>query len=143
MIFTPEVECSGHSQRTTSWFHNNTRNLTASAGARGVLKIKPPPQPRKLQAWQAYYALTYQNRWKPHINRAWAEYVRNWTAENGNTKPPITRFQIMMEFMKKKFNEETEDMKNRCELYRKPDMRDKISPPPAKSTSDINTEYQK
>lgn len=96
------------------WFHNNTRNLSGPQGA--VLKIKA--KPKMLQAWQAYHALTYEKKWKPFVDEAWEAYKTEWVSENPTEKPPKNRFQIMVEFMREKFNDETEDMKSRCEEYR-------------------------
>lgn len=38
--------------------------------------------------------------------------------ENPNEKPPKKRLQIMVEFMKEKFKNKTEEMKACCEEYR-------------------------
>ena len=96
------------------WFHNNTQNLSGPQGA--VLKIKA--KPKMLQAWQAYHALTYEKKWKPFVDEAWEAYKTEWVSENPTEKLPKNRFQIMVEFMREKFNDETEDMKSRCEEYR-------------------------
>jgi hypothetical protein len=87
--------------------------VSSNAGARGVLNIKPKGQPKKLQPWQAYHALTYESRWKDDVCTAWSDYKKEWVAEHPNETPPKTRFQIMIEFMKEKFEKETEDMKTR------------------------------
>jgi hypothetical protein len=97
--------------------------------------VKPPPRARKLQPWQAYYALTYESQGKPHINAVWSEYKTAWTTEHPNEKPEKSRFQIMIEFMKQKFKEETEEMIKRCNEYQKPDD-------PVKSESAINASFQ-
>jgi hypothetical protein len=102
------------------WFHNNTRNLYTNGGiggARGaVLKIKS--KPKMLQSWQAYHALTYESIWKLHVDKEWEKYKAEWEVENPNEKPPKKRLQIMVEFMKGKFDNESEEMKARCEEYR-------------------------
>jgi hypothetical protein len=86
-------------------------------GSRGVLKIKG--RPRVLQAWQAYQALTYESQWKPLVSEEWDKYKNQWSKEHPNEKPPKTRFTIMVEFIKDKFANETEEMKARCEELRK------------------------
>lgn len=116
--------------------------MTSSGGASDVLKVKPPTAPRKLQPWQAYHALTYHSHWKPHVDAAWAEYTKAWALEHPDEKPGKGRFQIMVEFMKTKFNEETDEMKARCEEYRNPEKREELNPKPGKSQSTINTNYQ-
>ena len=65
-----------------------------------------------LQGWQAYQALTYATKWKPHVDTAWNEYKSAWASENPDTKAPKNRFQVMVEFMKAKYAEETPEMKD-------------------------------
>jgi len=66
-----ERETNLYWQRTSSWYHNNTRNLLSNSRTQGVLKVKGKPQPKKLQPWQAYHVLTYESHWKPHVDAAW------------------------------------------------------------------------
>ena len=131
-----EGEANHISQRTSSWFHNKSRAVN---GTHDVLKVILPPRPKKLQPWQAYHALTYQDQWKTHIDTAWSEYPKAWKAEHTTEKPEKTRFQIMVEFMKQKYNEETEEMKKKCEEYERPEDHD---PTPIKSEPDINSDFQ-
>jgi hypothetical protein len=108
-----------------------------------VLKVKStPPPPRKLQPWQAYHALTYESRWKPHVNQAWIDYKKAWEDEHPDRKPEKTRFQIMVEFVKAKFEEEDEEMKIKCNDYQKPVGRNAIGLEPVDSVSSVNHEYQ-
>jgi len=58
--------------------------VNAHGGARKILKVKLPPQPRKLQA---YHALTYKSKWKPHLDEAWTMYKKEWHSEHPNEKP--------------------------------------------------------
>lgn len=92
-----------------------------------------------LQAWQAYQALTYESQWKPHIDEEWNRYKKKWASEHPNEKPPKTRFSIMIEFMKEKFANETDDMKARCEEFRKTVKEE--SPVDEESTA-ANAEFQ-
>jgi hypothetical protein len=58
-----------------------------------VLKVKPMPKSRKLQPWQAYHALTYESKWKPHIDTAWTNYKKAWADEHPDKKtPPKNQF---------------------------------------------------
>lgn len=116
--------------------------MNAPGGARDVLKVKSPPQPRKLQAWQAYHALTYESKWKPHVNEAWTTYKEKWQSENPNKKPEKTRLEIMVEFMRAKFNEEDEEMKKRCEEYRDPEVWAVLNPEKVKPQAAINEAFQ-
>ena len=92
-----------------------------------------------LQDWQAYQALTYEQQWKPHVDEAWATYKTEWEAEHPNEKPPKKRIQIMVEFMKEKYKNETVEMKARCEEYR---QARKDSPVPSQSGAARNLEFQ-
>ena len=93
-----------------------------------------------LQAWQAYHALTYESKWKPHVNKEWKRYKEEWESEHPNEKPPKTRFEIMNAFMKEKFESETEGMKISCEEYRR-GLKEE-TPVPGNSESTINQEFQ-
>ena len=98
--------------------HNNTRCLPSNVGHRvSVLKIKT--KPKMLQDWQAYHALTYEKKWKPHVDDEWERYKTEWTSEHPNEKPPKKRFTIMVEFMKEKFKNESDEVKQQCEEYRR------------------------
>ena len=72
-----------------------------------------------LQGWQAYQALTYESQWKPFIDEEWDRYTKEWVSKHPNEKPPKTRFELMIEFVKEKYENETEEMKERCEEFRK------------------------
>ena len=72
-------------------------------------------KPKMLQAWQAYHALTYESQWKPQVDKEWAKYKLEWESQHPSEKPLKNWFTIMVEFMKDKFQNETEEMKLRCE----------------------------
>ena len=91
--------------------------LSANAEIRnGVLKINP--KPKMLQGWQAYQVLTYEQQWKAHVDKEWEKYKMEWEVEHPNEKPPKKRIQIMSDFMKEKYENETDEMKVHCEKYR-------------------------
>ena len=92
-------------------------NLSANATSQGIIKVKLQTKPKMLQAWQAYQALTYETKWKPDVDTAWNDYKLAWASKNPNEKTPKNRFQIMIEFMKEKYAEETNKMKEHCEVY--------------------------
>ena len=104
--------------------------------------MKPAPQPRKLQSWQAYHALTYKSQWKPHVNQVWEDYKNTWEAEHANVKPEKGRFQIMVKFMKAKFKGETEEMKTKCEEYQNIEKREELGLVTVKTELAVNAEYQ-
>lgn len=120
------------------WFHNNTRNLSSNGSARGLLKIKS--KPRVLQGWQAYQALTYELKWKPIVDKEWARYKTEWELEHPKETLPKKRFTFMVEFMKEKYKNETEEMKRQCEEYRQ--ARKSESPVPGDSDTLRNLEFQ-
>ena len=72
-----------------------------------------------LHALQAYQALTYESLWKSEVDREWKEYQIEWESEHPGEDPPKGRFVIMNEFMREKFKNESEEMKERCEQYRR------------------------
>jgi hypothetical protein len=69
-------------------------------------------------------------------------YKNEWQSEHPNEKPGKTRFEIMVEFMKAKFKEENEEMKRRCEEYRKPEMRAVLNPGKVKPQAARNEAFQ-
>jgi hypothetical protein len=97
-------------------------------------------KPKMLQSWQAYHALTYDSQWKPDIDKEWVRYKTEWESENPTEKPPKNRFTIMVEFMKEKFKDETEEMKLRCEEYRQ--ARKSESPVQNDAQGDRNLQFQ-
>lgn len=100
-------------------------------------------KPQMLQTWQAYHAITYETQWKPHIDKEWERYKKEWESQNPSEKPPKppkNRFTIMVEFMKEKFLTETEEMKLRCEEYRQ--TRKVESPVPNNSLMARNLQFQ-
>ena len=72
-----------------------------------------------LHAWQAYQALTYESQWKTEVDKEWREYKTNWESDHPGEDPPKGRFAIMNEFMREKYKNESEEMKERCEKYRR------------------------
>ena len=103
-----------------------------------ILKMKA--KPKMLQDWQAYQALTYESQWKPHVDKEWARYKEEWKVENPTEKPPKNRFTIMVEFMKEKFKNETDEMKLRCEEYRQTHKSE--SPVQNDAQEDRNLQFQ-
>jgi len=74
-------------------------------------------------------------RWS---SEKWEQYKAQWESEHPDDKPEKTRFQIMCEFMKEKYENETEEMKERCEEYRK--SKKDESPAPAESVQNWYTD---
>ena len=129
---------SQHVQHIRGWFHNNKRQLSSNTGS--VLKVKT--KPRMLHAWQAYHAITYEKQWKGEVDKVWAQYKAQWVSEHTDTKKPEkTRFQIMCEFMKEKYEEQTEEMKERCEEYRKLSVKGE-TPVPVDSIQTRNLQFE-
>ena len=75
-------------------------------------------KPKMLQDWQVYHLLTYETVWKPYVDKEWETYKVEWEVEYPKEKPPKSQFQIMNEFIKEKYNNETDEMKEKCEDYR-------------------------
>lgn len=105
-----------HLQRIREWFHNNKRQLN-TGGDTSILKVVA--QPKMLHPWQAYQALTYETQWKTEVDKEWKEYKLKWESENPGEDPPKGRFAIMNEFLREKYKNESDEMKERCEQYRR------------------------
>lgn len=95
-----------------------------------------------LQKWQAYhrYRQTYDETWKETIEKAWNDYKSDWEAENPNLSIPRTKhFEVMNEFIKKTFNDETPEKKQEVEDFRRKLKEEKDE----QLKEDPNAEYQK
>jgi hypothetical protein len=83
--------------------------------------------------------LTYESRWKPEIDKAWAAYKSQWEAEHPNEKPGKTRFGMMAEFLKEKLANETPEMKEKVEQHRLRVKKESESPAPVGEGTDDDT----
>jgi hypothetical protein len=75
-----------------------------------------------LQKWQAYhrYRQTYDETWKSTVDKVWIDYKKQWEDENSCLPIPRNkRFEVMNEFIRKTFNDETPEKKQDVEEYRK------------------------
>ena len=63
--------------------------------------------------------LAYSSKWKGVVDEKWDTYRAECISEHQDSKPPKSRFQMMVEFTKEKYAEETPEMKAECEEYRK------------------------
>jgi hypothetical protein len=75
-----------------------------------------------LQRWQAYhrYRQTYDETWKSTVDKVWIDYKNQWEIENlGEAIPRNKRFEVMNEFIRKTFNDETPEKKQEVEEYRR------------------------
>jgi retron-type reverse transcriptase len=97
-------------------------------------------KPRLLQDWQAYQALTYESKWKAIVDKEWGEYKLEWELAHPKETLPKKRFTFMVEFMKEKYKNETDEMKQKCEEYRK--ARKSETPGPSDSNTLRNLEFQ-
>ena len=86
------------------------------------------------QPVQAYHDLTYEQIWKPIINIEWEYYLKNGNADNQGQAPDKNRFAFMNHFMRDRYNEEDEEMKQRVEEHRQTKSRDT-------SPDDLNDAY--
>jgi hypothetical protein len=72
------------------------------------------------------------------VDKEWDKYKKEWALEHPNKKPPKARFTIMIEFIKEKFTNETDEMKARCEELQKT-LKDEG---PVDEESATNVEFQ-
>ncbi|KIJ94642.1 hypothetical protein K443DRAFT_134674 [Laccaria amethystina LaAM-08-1] len=95
--------------RIRAWFHNHMRGATSGNGARGLLKIG---KQKALQDWQVYHVMTYKTQWKTVVDEEWEKYKSAWEAKNTGEEPEETRFTFMASFMRQKYQEESEEVRN-------------------------------
>jgi hypothetical protein len=67
-------------------------------------------KPKLLQEWQVYHTMTYETQWKTVVDEEWAKYKSAWKADRPGEKIDQTRFSFMASFMRKKYQEETEEV---------------------------------
>lgn len=75
-----------------------------------------------LQKWQAYhqYCQKYDETWKVMVEKVWSDYKRNWEDENrGVAIPQNKHFEVINEYIRKAFNEESPEKKVEVEEYQK------------------------
>ena len=75
-----------------------------------------------LQKWQAYhrYRQTYDTTWKATVDKAWTDFKTEWEAKNIDVPiPRMKHFEVINDFIKKTFNEETAEKKEEVEDFRK------------------------
>jgi hypothetical protein len=75
-----------------------------------------------LQKWQAYhrYRQTYDETWKATVEKAWTDHKGEWEAENPGVAISRTkRFEVMNEFIRKTFDDESPEKKQEVEDYRR------------------------
>lgn len=82
----------------------------------------------------------YESKWKVIVDKEWKRYQAEWELEHPKETPPKKRFTFMVEFMKEKYKNETEEMKQKCEEYQK--ARKSESPVPGNYDTSRNLEYQ-
>lgn len=93
-----------------------------------------------LHGWQAYQALTYESQWKMEVDRVWKDYKNEWESDHPGEDPPKGRFAIMNEFLREKYQNESEEMKARCEEYRKALKEEKMAPSESFQTRNLQFE---
>ena len=108
----------------------------AGTGSQGLLNLKG--KSRMLHSWQAYQALTYETKWKDAVEEGWKQFQAQSDAEQ---QKKMTRLIYLMEFMKKKLAEETDEMKSEVENYRRNFK--EATPIPSNDDQARNLEFQK
>lgn len=74
---------------------------------------------RKMQAWQAYQAMTYESQWKAVIEVEWKAYCSEWAqSQHAEGEKAETLFNFRNKFMREKYNNETEEVKQQVEEFR-------------------------
>lgn len=71
-----------------------------------------------MQAWQAYHTMTYENKWKATIESQWQAHCAEWEQSHPGEAMTVTQFIFMNNFMKERYNEETEAVKQEVKEFR-------------------------
>jgi hypothetical protein len=56
--------------------------------------------------------MTYESQWKSVIDEEWEKYKTTWEGENPGEEPNETRLTFVASFMRRKYQEETEEVLN-------------------------------
>ncbi|KJA16797.1 hypothetical protein HYPSUDRAFT_147224 [Hypholoma sublateritium FD-334 SS-4] len=102
--------------RVIAWFHNHNRSIVSSRGTRGTIKLDM--KPRKKQPWQAYQRMTYETQWKDVIDKAYDELRAEWKPKAPGDIFNLSRFEFMNDFMRKKYEEQSPEVKAKVEEFR-------------------------
>ena len=139
-------------QRIFQWFHNATRQSTATTKD-AVIPVK---KTTKLPAaWQAYSTLFYQSKLKVLVDNAWAAYNAQVKQEDSNNptestsdtesdvnvsdggqKKRKTRLQVQNEVVQAEYKKETHDVKAQVESYLKSLKQEKSKSPEIEGAPD-------
>lgn len=95
--------------------------MVTNQGLKGAITLK---KRRLWQPVQAYHDLTYEQIWKPIIDVEWEYHLKNQNADNQGQVLNKNRFVFMNQFMRDRYNEEDEEMKQRVEEHRQAKSRD-------------------
>ena len=78
-------------------------------------------------------SISYESQWKTEVDKEWKEYKIKWESEHPGEDPPKGRFAIMNKFMREKYKNESDNMKECCKQYHRA-LKDGI---PAKLEADL------
>jgi len=123
-----------------AWFDNHKRPTLSGKGDQsinGVHTLLNLAKPHAWQLWQAYADLVYLEL-KAKIDAGYAVLLKKWSEEhpegekNGEKKP--TQFSFMNEFLREKYEAESDEMKAKVEEHQK--KMNEVGP------DEVNRQYQ-
>ena len=56
--------------------------------------------------------MTYKTQWKTVVDEEWEKYRSTWKAKNAGEEPDETQFSFITSFMRQKYQEETDEVRN-------------------------------
>ena len=62
--------------------------------------------------------MTYETRWKKVVDEEWEKYKSEWEDEKPGVEPDETRFTFITSFMRQKYQEETEEVREDVKKHR-------------------------
>ena len=82
---------------------------------------------RVLHEWQVYYRMTYESQWKAVIEKEWETYKEKLTGENPEVNLRTARFNFGNEFIREKYQAETEEVKAEVKKRREREEEDNMN----------------
>lgn len=109
-------------QRLAQWYNNHSRTSSSGEGKKKILDLGRRKK-KMLPDWQAYSRLYYDDRIKATVDREWEDKIskENKNEGDGTTKnlPKATSVQFRAVITQRLFADESPEIKEKVETYRK------------------------
>jgi hypothetical protein len=101
-------------QSLYNWFFNHSQGSTSGTGRKKIIDLSGKKK-KKLQPFQIYSQLYCESKWKATLDEEYIQYKQTV----GDGKIPKRHFIFAMERMRQIFTEESVEVKEEVEAYRK------------------------